>query len=113
MSDGQNQPCPFCGGKCDPEGWLRGDGVRGPECEDCGATAASIEEWNTRKTNQTPVAVTKADHLAGEFGYCEFLTPVPYGVKLYAAPHICMGCVDLSSRVRELEHKMDYHKDVL
>lgn len=40
--------CPFCGGKCDPKGWLRNDGVRGPECEDCGASAESVERWNTR-----------------------------------------------------------------
>jgi hypothetical protein len=32
------------------------------------------------------------------------------GAKLYAAPPVCMGCVDLSSHVRELEHKMDYYK---
>lgn len=41
-------PCPFCGGDCDPTGWLSGDGVRGPECESCGATAASVEDWNRR-----------------------------------------------------------------
>lgn len=38
--------CPFCGGKVDPNGWLRGDGVRGPECESCGATAPNIDLWN-------------------------------------------------------------------
>lgn len=51
--------CPFCGGKCDPEGWLGtmpdphliggvGAERRGPECEDCGATAESVEAWNRR-----------------------------------------------------------------
>jgi hypothetical protein len=43
-----NKPCPFCGGAVDPRGWLNGQGDRGPECEECGATAASIEQWNTR-----------------------------------------------------------------
>lgn len=38
--------CPFCGGQVDPTGWLRGDGVRGPECESCGATAPNIDLWN-------------------------------------------------------------------
>jgi len=42
------EACPFCGGQVDPNGWLRNDGVRGPECEQCGATAESIEAWNTR-----------------------------------------------------------------
>ncbi|EOL8993743.1 hypothetical protein ACM913_004010 [Cronobacter sakazakii] len=49
-----NLPCPFCGGRCDPNGWMGSydDGVPmcGPECEDCGATANSIEEWNRRTT---------------------------------------------------------------
>jgi len=40
--------CPFCGGRADPEGWLRNDGVRGPECEGCGATASDVKTWNTR-----------------------------------------------------------------
>lgn len=40
--------CPFCGGSCDPKGWLRNDGVRGPECEDCGASAPNVARWNTR-----------------------------------------------------------------
>lgn len=49
-------PCPFCGGTADPEGWLSaeedpvtGDALRrGPECNDCGATADSAEAWNKR-----------------------------------------------------------------
>lgn len=41
-------PCPFCGGKCDPEGWLGGDGERGPECETCGATTTTVNTWNAR-----------------------------------------------------------------
>ena len=42
------KPCPFCGGRCDPKGWLNGDGVRGPECEGCGATAVDVYAWNFR-----------------------------------------------------------------
>ncbi|WP_031524482.1 hypothetical protein [Siccibacter colletis] len=45
-----NLPCPFCGGKCDAEGWMgsydEGVPLCGPECEDCGATAISLKEWN-------------------------------------------------------------------
>lgn len=48
-SNTENAPCPFCGGQVDPEGWLRGDGVRGPECESCGATAPTIGVWNSVK----------------------------------------------------------------
>jgi len=43
-----NKLCPFCGGIVDPEGWLDGEGNRGPECEWCGATAPTIEIWNKR-----------------------------------------------------------------
>jgi hypothetical protein len=43
-----NLDCPFCGGEVDPEGWLSGNGERGPECETCGATAPSLKRWNTR-----------------------------------------------------------------
>lgn len=46
------KPCPFCGGECDPEGWLDGNGLRGPECEECGATARSAEAWNRRATDE-------------------------------------------------------------
>ncbi|MFO6263101.1 hypothetical protein ACLBVP_33290, partial [Pseudomonas aeruginosa] len=54
--DVEPAPCPFCGGEVDPTGWLRGDGTRGPECNDCGATARSMEAWQTRAapTGQTP-----------------------------------------------------------
>lgn len=54
-----HKPCPFCGGAVDPEGWLgtkpnpdapcaTGEEYRGPECEDCGATAPDMETWNRR-----------------------------------------------------------------
>lgn len=46
--DVEPAPCPFCGGEVDPTGWLRGDGTRGPECNYCGATARSMEAWQTR-----------------------------------------------------------------
>lgn len=42
------KPCPFCGAECDETGWLDGNGNRGPECSDCGATAMSKENWNRR-----------------------------------------------------------------
>ncbi len=42
------KPCPFCGGTVDPKGWLSNGGLRGPECEGCGCTALSIEEWENR-----------------------------------------------------------------
>ncbi|EPN9526733.1 hypothetical protein ACT5AM_001394 [Cronobacter malonaticus] len=44
---GENLPCPFCGGACDPAGWLS-EQTSGPECENCGATAENIEAWNRR-----------------------------------------------------------------
>lgn len=47
-----NLPCPFCGGKCDETEW-RGTSpdigsIFGPGCEECGATARNIAEWNHR-----------------------------------------------------------------
>lgn len=48
--------CPFCGAEVDPTGWLRGDGVRGPECSDCGATAPSMEAWSARVLDQSLLA---------------------------------------------------------
>ncbi|EZO01283.1 hypothetical protein ACIRTW_12715 [Pseudomonas aeruginosa] len=52
--DVEPAPCPFCGGEVDPTGWLRGDGTRGPECNDCGATARSMEAWQTRTAMTQP-----------------------------------------------------------
>src|ERR1700739_4790431 len=54
--------CPFCGGKSDPEGWLRNDGLGGPECEKCGATAPTLEVWNQRQSSPQP-----AKEAAGEW----------------------------------------------
>lgn len=47
-------PCPFCGATeesedpVDRNGWLDDKGNEGPECLSCGATAKTIEAWNTR-----------------------------------------------------------------
>ena len=56
MSD-KLKPCPFCGSKSiDAEGWRNNEGVIGPACDDCGASAgdishdsqANIAAWNKR-----------------------------------------------------------------
>jgi hypothetical protein len=58
MSD--NKKCPFCNGEVDPDGWLGNEGkTRGPECSDCGATAASIDDWNTRAPQAADSDITK------------------------------------------------------
>jgi hypothetical protein len=57
---GDALPCPFCGGKCDPDGWLGGGGLRGPECENCGATADSLAGWN-RRASLAPVSAQQPD----------------------------------------------------
>jgi len=64
MSKDEPMSCPFCGGKCDPEGWLDGNGRRGPECESCGATADSVSAWNRR-------VLTTRDGLLEAAGICE------------------------------------------
>lgn len=42
-------PCPFCAStRIDAEGWMCNDGRKGPACDDCGASAESVETWNSR-----------------------------------------------------------------
>jgi hypothetical protein len=46
-------PCPFCGStNTDAEGWtvhdINGGVSQGPTCDDCDASAASVEAWNRR-----------------------------------------------------------------
>jgi len=45
--------------------------------EDMAALLSNDQDCN-------PVAITKADHVAGELGYCKFLRALPYGTNLYA-----------------------------
>jgi hypothetical protein len=41
-------PCPFCGSEnVDPKGWLS-TAASGPACDDCGATAETVKDWNRR-----------------------------------------------------------------
>lgn len=65
MSNNDALPCPFCGGEVDPEGWLGGDGTRGPECDVCGATACDMASWNRRASNND--ALRKALESAQDF----------------------------------------------
>ena len=48
MAEIKAKECPFCGGPVDPTGWMGKDDLRGPECEQCGATAPDMETWNSR-----------------------------------------------------------------
>lgn len=54
MTDMKLKPCPFCGStNVDPEGWsgLNVDDHtprKGPACDDCNASADSVDQWNTR-----------------------------------------------------------------
>lgn len=62
----ENKPCPFCGGKVDPEGWLCNDGRTGPACDDCGASAPSMDMWNRclARTEARNAALEEAAKLA-------------------------------------------------
>lgn len=43
------KPCPFCGSEnIDVNGWAGNGGSSGPACDDCGCTAETVAEWNTR-----------------------------------------------------------------
>jgi len=48
-------PCPFCGWKCNPDGWMSQSGASGPSCTGCGATAHNADAWN-RRINQNAEA---------------------------------------------------------
>lgn len=50
--DDELLPCPFCGGKCNPDGWVTMSGASGPSCTQCGATAHNGDAWNRRAGDQ-------------------------------------------------------------
>lgn len=71
------------------------------------------------QAEQQPVAVIVEpvySDAGGDGCNYEIDVRLPVGTHLYAAPaaqtapSVCMGCVDLSSHARELQHKMDYYK---
>lgn len=62
--------CPLCGsGEVDPEGWAShnpetGVNRTGPACDDCGASADSIEQWNRRVPDPAlPAALAEVKRL--------------------------------------------------
>lgn len=61
--------CPFCGSiDVDPQfsaSQKEEDGpiVHGPGCMDCGATAETVDNWNTRKDTHESVMVEYRDDL--------------------------------------------------
>ncbi len=61
---GDNLPCPFCGGEVDVSGWRSSNGNSGPECNECGATASNLSDWNKRTAQ--PVSEPKP---VGYFSY--------------------------------------------
>jgi len=63
-------PCAHCGGIADPKGWLRNDGIAGPECEECGVTAPDKATWN-RRSHLAPRAVMGEAICADEPALCE------------------------------------------
>lgn len=62
-------PCPFCGSSnIDPKGWATlpeyaktPEERSGPACDDCGASAQSIQQWNNRRA---PLAATRTGTVA-------------------------------------------------
>lgn len=82
MDDRALKPCPFCGStNVDPEGWAAtdadGNNLReGPCCDDCNASADSVEAWNTRA----------ADRLSEREGWREIESDPPSpGQRIIAA----------------------------
>lgn len=74
MTD-QLKPCPFCGSNhVDPIGWLNAAGKTGPECCVCGATAASVGDWNARHipegSSLSPELTEKIDKIAENARWC-------------------------------------------
>lgn len=97
--------CRNCGGKCDPAGWMRGDGLQGPECEGCGITAPDVESWNRlmgeQATSQGGEAVGEVRPLSDGKQYAALYTMAGQhlvGEKLYTHPadQVAEGVVVLS-----------------
>lgn len=65
------KPCPFCGGKADPEGWMSID-CKGPSCDDCGASANSADAWNTRAVPDVRELVTVGYAYVNDDGGLEY-----------------------------------------
>ncbi len=100
----KNAPCPFCGGRVDPEGWLRGDGVRGPECESCGATAPTLAVWNSAQ-----LAELEALH-GGELGLPKEGWPEYHKRKMETLRELTVGhyerkLAERDALLRDLEGK--------
>jgi len=93
MSEPRN--CPFCGSHdVDAEGWVAGDGRRGPECMECGAMAASLEDWTRRQ----PISEEAlADVIACTLYGGEFQTPDQVYAQL--SRHQNKTVVDLAKRI--------------
>src|SRR5690554_95679 len=74
MSHENLKPCPFCGSSdIDRHGWYDGQGLQGPECMGCGATARGADAWNRRTLPEgmalVPQEITaETGHKAGMMG---------------------------------------------
>ena len=44
------------------------------------------DQTKALKLAQEPVAITAANHVAGEIGYCKFHMALPSGTNLYTSP---------------------------
>lgn len=99
-----NSDCPFCGCKVDPEGWLRGDGARGPECVGCGATAPSLQMWNSRvQPSALPLGATAegddADRAAFRAAYSQQVRVTQAAFMTNADGSFALPIVDMSWRM--------------
>lgn len=65
MTEQQNlKPCPFCGSQTiDPEGWAS-TARKGPACDECGSSADTVAEWNTRPEEDRLRATLKGVEIA-------------------------------------------------
>ncbi len=100
----KNTDCPFCGCKVDPEGWLRGDGARGPECVGCGATAPSLQMWNSRvQPSALPLGATAegddADRAAFRAAYSQQVRVTQAAFMTNADGSFVLPIVDMSWRM--------------
>jgi len=65
MSEVKLKMCPFCkSADIDPEGWMSSDqeggNIRqGPACNNCGASADTVDLWNTRPTEDALYTVAE------------------------------------------------------
>ena len=78
MSDLQLLPCPFCGcTNISLKGQSNVEGLARPSCDDCGALAPTINDWNSRTSPRPKAIYYTEEGVAVSGSGLEHLRPAP------------------------------------